>query len=126
MEALLGQIIENRMNISDFCLISSLKALALAARESSKVCEVILGYDHALDELFDYLKYPHKGIKIQVSSLLATLRVNASQIYNPDAYVQYNVKFLRSSQTKQIYQWILIEMMNQNLGGANNETWKQL
>ena len=63
-----------RLSISDHSLIQALKALSWAAKNDLKVCEYILSYDRALDELLDFLKYPHKGIKIQVSSLLASLR----------------------------------------------------
>ena len=64
LDALLNLIIHVRLNISDQALIMSLKALSWAARNDSIVCHYILSYDKALDELLDFLRYPHKGIKI--------------------------------------------------------------
>lgn len=64
IDKLIGHLIKNRLNISDQALISCLKALAWASRNAPEVCHHILSNDRALDELFDFLKYPHKGIKI--------------------------------------------------------------
>ena len=64
IDALLNQIINVRLNISDQALIQSLRALSWAARNDAVVCAYILTYDRALDELLDFLRYPHKGIKI--------------------------------------------------------------
>lgn len=65
-------IIDNRLSISDELLILALKALSWAAKNKggtiqdngNKICYHIIGYDRAVDELFEFLKYPHKGIKI--------------------------------------------------------------
>jgi len=52
------------MNISDATLIACLKALALAIEDEPTICAQVLDFDGALCELFEYLNYPHKGIKI--------------------------------------------------------------
>ena len=51
-------------NISDHSLIVTLKALSWAAKNDPVVCMHILDYDGAINELLDYLRYPHRGIKV--------------------------------------------------------------
>ena len=70
----LKQISDYRFSISDHALITTLKALSWSARNDTFVSAYILEDENALNELFDLLRYPHRGIKVQVSSLLATLR----------------------------------------------------
>lgn len=69
----LDYLIKMRYQISDATLIGSLKALAYSCQDDVLVCQQILSKDSSLYELFDYLNYPHKGIKIQVSSILSSL-----------------------------------------------------
>ena len=45
-------------------MIVTLKALTWAAKNDGLVCTHILDYEGAIDELLDYLRYPHRGIKI--------------------------------------------------------------
>jgi hypothetical protein len=52
------------MQISDQALIFALRALSLGTKNNPEVCKQILSYENSLKEFFDYLKYPHKGIKI--------------------------------------------------------------
>ncbi len=61
---MLVQIIKNRSKISDHALIVTLKALSWAAKNDPVVCMHILDYDGAINELLDYLRYPHRGIKV--------------------------------------------------------------
>jgi hypothetical protein len=104
INALLHQLICNRQNISDQSLIVFLKTLALVVRDSSAskqephsqaITLKILGYPQAVNSLFELLKYPHKGIKIHVSSLLASLRLNIARLIEDesisenDSYVKY-------------------------------------
>jgi len=64
IDCILRQLIHERMNISDATLIACLKALALAIEDEPTICAQVLDFDGALCELFEYLNYPHKGIKI--------------------------------------------------------------
>jgi hypothetical protein len=98
---MLTELIHERMNISDATLIGCLKAIALAVENDQTICDQVLEFDGALNELFAYLNYPHKGIKIQVSSILSTLR----KFCGPKCELVHPSK-------GQIYHSILIELMN--------------
>ena len=77
IEVILNFLFYERMNISDATLIGGLKALAYAVDDDPVICQQVLACPHSLNELFDFLNYPHKGIKIQVSSILASLLNNS-------------------------------------------------
>jgi len=61
---MLHLLINERMNISDATLIGCLKAIALAVEDDLTICTQVLNFKGILSELFTYLNYPHKGIKI--------------------------------------------------------------
>jgi len=111
----LKQIIEYRFNISDHALITTLKALSWSARNDTHISIYVLEDENALDEPLDLLRYPHRGIKVQVSSLLATLRQQLTNkpLKKVSASFKKKVQYLKSNQTTQVFQWILIEYMNQ-------------
>lgn len=95
------------MNISDTLLLTSLRLLCWAARGSKEVVKTLLAHDGALQELLDYLRYPHRGIKVQVTGLLAEVRAKIG-----------SKGVLR--QSKEIFQWVLVEFVNQNLVGPHD------
>lgn len=110
-------LIRYRYCISDSTLIAILKSLAYLAQDDQVICQQILSTDSSLNELFDYLNYPHKGIKVQVSSILASLLKNSESLKSmakvgENENLLTNIRELHSSNTVYIFHNILIELMN--------------
>lgn len=77
------------------------------------------------------MNYPHKGIKVQVSSILASILKNSEHVKNmqktpENEFLIDNVKELNSSNCSHTFHHILVELINQNLGGLTNESYNKL
>lgn len=111
---MLLRIIEHRRNLSDHALLMLLKALSYAAKDNREISTLIVEYPSALQELFDYLQYPQMDVKVQVSSLLATLRkqMASKSAKKLTPLLKRKSQLMKSQQFLQAFQWILIQFVN--------------